>query len=663
MSRTSSRKSDDDIILVPPPAYTTPPPRYVTPPPAYTTPPPRYITPPPRYITPPPAYTTPPPTYPLPPPTYPLPPPAYQPTIDIPIPIKHGVSINIYDMYVLFEIINKMIYTRCKTKNIFLKQTGYHIFSLEIKYKYDEKTNNIIYFSLKDNNIYFQIYKYDFLLYYIFLKITSVLINYKTYVYVYNNSQSYITLFTIINIISNNNLSPIYSILNKSNKQYFDYLIENNIILKKNISDGNNIHITTLTPNDSITLDPSNKYIIDNKDDLHILKIYKKTIIESYLMINKNINIFFNTENMILDDSIKTQIERMPCQSKRKKIRLSKTHKHKPLSFEKFQKKHKSLGSITRKKRSTNTTSLRTTSLRNSRVIPSFNNTNINIGLLVVSVHGGIIIQERADNVLQLPVVNIPVRDTKLYYKSITLPGYYNYFLPEKEDVKRSFNSEENDYEYVGDSLLSDIESVSEGRIGTTNNRHYEITLGHYRNIFERCFKKNPLKFYEIFYSCGNKIINKFLRGMKTKTPNLRPQDKKIIDYSKLNKTKGPGPINTILDKVLEFGSKMNENTKITFIVFNNSSKQFERYNLSDVNVLTKIFGKELKTLALIMRIKMKAKFQLSSLIEMVLTYKYGLDSLYVYDTSCSSYDSGVAMHRMNDINRLIDELPNNIGR
>ena len=166
------------------------------------------------------------------------------------------------------------------------------MFSLEIKYKYDETTNNIIYFSLKDNNIYFQIYKYDFLLYYIFLKITSVLINYNTYVYVYNNSQSYITLFTIINIISNNNLSPIYSILNKSNKQYFDYLIENNIILKKNISNGNNIHITTLIPNDSIMLDPSNKYIIDNKDDLHILKIYKKNIIEEYLKINKNINIF-----------------------------------------------------------------------------------------------------------------------------------------------------------------------------------------------------------------------------------------------------------------------------------------------------------------------------------------------------------------------------------
>jgi hypothetical protein len=87
-------------------------------------------------------------------------------------------------------------------------------------------------------------------------------------------------------------LSPIYSILNKSNKQYFDYLIENNIILKKNISNGNNIHITTLIPNDSIMLDPSNKYIIDNKDDLHILKIYKKNIIEEYLKINKNINIF-----------------------------------------------------------------------------------------------------------------------------------------------------------------------------------------------------------------------------------------------------------------------------------------------------------------------------------------------------------------------------------
>jgi hypothetical protein len=647
MSRTSSKNSNDGIILVPPPPpYTSPPPPpYTTPPPAYTTPPPAYTTPPPPYIPPPPAYTTP-------------PPPAYQPTIDIPIPMNHGESINIYDMYVLFEMINKMIYTRCKTKNIFLKKIGYHMFSLEIKYKYDETTNNIIYFSLKDNNIYFQIYKYDFLLYYIFLKITSVLINYNTYVYVYNNSQSYITLFTIINIISNNNLSPIYSILNKSNKQYFDYLIENNIILKKNISDGNNIHITTLTPNDSITLDPSNKYIIDNKDDLHILKIYKKNIIEAYLKINKNINIFFNTENMNLDDSIKTQIERMPCQSKRKKIKLSKTHKHKPLSFETFEKKRKSLGSITKKKRSRNNTSL-----RNSRKLPSFNNTNINIGLLVVTVHGGISIKETADNVLHLPVVNIPVRDTKLYYKSITLPGYYNYFLSEKEDVRRSLNSEDNDIEYVGDSLLSDIESISEGRIGTTINRQYEITLGHYRNIFERCFKKNPLRFYEIFYSCGNKIINKFLRGIKTKTPNLRPQDKKIIDYSKLNKTTGPGPIHTILDKVLEFGGKMKENTKITLIVFNNSSKQFERYNLSDVKVLTEIFGKDLKTLALIMRMKMKTKFMLSSLIEMVLTYKKGLDSLYVYDTSCSSYDSEVAMRRMNDINTLIDDLPNFVGK
>jgi hypothetical protein len=130
---------------------------------------------------------------------------------------------------------------------------------------------------------------------------------------------------------------------------------------------------------------------------------------------------------------------------------------------------------------------------------------------------------------------------------------------------------------FLGDSQLSDIETVSE--YTTIHNNFHKITLAHYRNIFERCFKKNPLKFYEIFYSCGNKIINKYLRGIKS---NLRPHDKKEIDYSKLNKTTGPGPIHTILDKILMLGSDKKENTKITLIVFNNSSKKFEKYNLSD---------------------------------------------------------------------------------
>ena len=584
-------------------------------------------------------------------------------------------------MYVLFENINDTIYKRCKTKNIFLKKIGYYMFSLEIIYNYEYNNNNIIFFSLKDNKIYFEIYNYEILLYYIFLKITSILNNYKTYVYVFSNSQNYMTLFNTITIILNDNMSPFESILNETNKPYFNYLIQNNIILKKNIDDGNNIHITSLLPtNVSIILKPTNKYIIDDKNDLHILKVYNRDIIDNYLKTNDNINIFFNTENVNLDVIIKSNIENIKCQSKRKKIKLSTKQKHTPLSFE---KKRRSLNSITRKRKSNNFASItrkinriNNPSLKqklgissgpafDKRIhipnVPAFNKEDINIGLLIVTIHGGIII-ESSEGDIRLPIVNLPVGRTKLYYKSITLPGYYNYFTPENKEIRRSLNSQENDFEYVGDSLLSDIEPIFQPSL-LVNNKNHDMTFGHYRYTFESCFKKNPLYFDKIFYSCGNKIINKFLRASSRVLPHLRPQDNKMIDFSKLNKTTGPGPINTILDKVLEFGSDMKENTKLVFIVFNNSSKKFERYNLSDVRDLQNLFGSDLKTLALIMRIKFKTKIKLSSLIEMVLNYKKGLNSLYVYDASCSSYDSEVATRRITDIDIKIELLPADVGR
>ena len=215
----------------------------------------------------------------------------------------------------------------------------------------------------------------------------------------------------------------------------------------------------------------------------------------------------------------------------------------------------------------------------------------------------------------------------------------------------------------MGDSLLSEIES---GNIGLANNKYNGLTLGHYRNVFERCFKNNnPLQFNKIFYSCGNKIINKFLRGIVD--PTLRPQDYKMYDYSKINKTTGPGPVHRILDKTLETGSNLKENTKITFIVFNNSSKKFKKYNLSNfsasnVSIICNIFSKNVRQMRQIYELK-KGRIKLSSLIELVLSYTKGLDSLYVYDTSCSSYDSEVANRRVVEIDRIIDSLPVDVGR
>jgi hypothetical protein len=590
-------------------------------------------------------------------------------TLIIPVPITHDSSINIDDMYLAFEEINNKIYTRCKTKYIFLKKIGLNMFSLEIKYT-GSPNNYIIYFSLQDNKIYFQPYmsnKSDILLYYIFLKITSVLINYNTYVYVYNVynvSHSYNIFFELLNIVKMKNSSVIYSILHEENKPYLEYLIKNNIIKQKESSDSD-IHITT-KGNNSITLKSTNKYVLDNTEDLGFLKMYSKTITNSYLIENKSVNVFFNIEGLNLDELLNKLIIDMNCKSKRKKIKLSKTQKHKPLSFEKMNRRFKS---VTRKSKGNNIASIkrRINSLKMSFErpverqvdIPVFNKDDINIGLLIVNAHGSIQIRKTESNMLQLPLVDIPVRDTKLYYKSITLPGYVNYFEKENQDINPSFNSEENDYEYIGDSQLSDIETVSE--YTTIHNNFHKITLAHYRNIFERCFKKNPLKFYEIFYSCGNKIINKYLRGIKS---NLRPHDKKEIDYSKLNKTTGPGPIHTILDKILTLGSDKKENAKITFIVFNNSSKKFEKYNLSDFshkNIF--MLGKTFKSLMTnIVQLK-SGTIHLSSLINLVLSYRKELSSLYVYDTTCSTYNSEVEPHRLDEIDEMIDELPDTIGK
>ena len=604
-------------------------------------------------------------------------------TLIIPVPITQDSSINIDDMYLAFEEINNKIYTRCKTKYIFLKKIGLNMFSLEIKYT-DSPNNYIIYFSLQDNKIYFQPYmsnKSDILLYYIFLKITSVLINYKTYVYVYNlynGSQSYNIFFELLNIVKMKNSSVIYSILHEENKPYLEYLITKNIIKQTESSDSD-IHITT-KGNNSITLKSTNKYVLDNTEDLGFLKMYNKTITNSYLIENKSVNVFFNIEGLNLDELLDELIRDIRCKSKRKKIRLSKTQKHKPLSFEKKRRSFKSAtNSITRKIKSNNFASI-TRRINSQKIpferpvdIPVFNKQDINIGLLIVNAHGNISIKTTPENKIHLQIVDIPVGPTKLYYKSITLPGYENYFQTEIQDIKRSFNSEENDYEYAGDSLLSEIRSVSHEQ----NDNYHDITNSHYRNIFEKCFKKNPLTFDKIFYSCGNKIINKYLRSRMKHFPILRKQDKKKIDYSKLNKSTGPGPINIILDKMLSVGADMKENLKIIFIVYNNSTKQFVRYNLSFIILTDDVDNTQLKTIITLddyntnlkfalIKFKNRGYINLSSVIELVLNYKYGLKSLYVYDTSCSNYNP---IHRdkiddrLDEIDEMIDALPDTIGK
>jgi hypothetical protein len=222
----------------------------------------------------------------------------------------------------------------------------------------------------------------------------------------------------------------------------------------------------------------------------------------------------------------------------------------------------------------------------------------------------------------------------------------------EADDVRRSADSEDNDSEYIDNSLMSELNPI--GKESLEERKNLPMQLSHYRNIFEKCFKKNPLTFNKIFYSCGNKIINNFLR----KVPFLREQDNKVIDYSKLNKTTGPGPINKILDKHLSLGDKPKENTKIVFIVFNNSSKKYEKYNLSvfskkNIDFVNNNFSTPLS--------RLRVEY-LSQVIKFVLTYRGGLESLYVYDTSCSVYRSYVDVIP-DKIDKIIEALPPDIAK
>ena len=107
-------------------------------------------------------------------------------------------------------------------------------------------------------------------------------------------------------------------------------------------------------------------------------------------------------------------------------------------------------------------------------------------------------------------------------------------------------------------------------------------------------------------------------------------------------------------------------------MVFNNSTKQFKRYDLMDENVIRTSFFNN-KDLAEILLLQISRKVMwLSLLIELVLTYTYhskGLESLYVYDASCQYYMKPQDMvteltpATLNKIDEIIEQLPPNVGR
>jgi hypothetical protein len=571
----------------------------------------------------------------------------------IPIPkiTDSNSHVDYFNMFVLFEEVNGMIYKKCKVKKLFLKKIGYNLFSLKYENTYNEDKPSIIYFSLQDNKIYFQMKKYNITLFYAFLIITSKIENYKCYVYIFDNlfdnSLDIGDLNLFLKKINTFLFSPILSILEKDNKSFLNFLIKNNKIFKKDIDNSNSIYLTT-NGNNVISNNKSNIYDIDNIKDIDFESIYESDLLDGYF---KKIYFYFYSKDIRLDlfDELMKTLKCSNSLKKRKPI-IDRTMKHKPLSYD---IKRKSLDDFTRKKRKKYTSS--NTPIH--KMSHTFNNENINIGLLIITAHGGIPVNVSASNEITIPLKRLPVRNTKLYYKNITIPGYNNLLNRLTKINPASYNSEENDYEFHGDSVgTTDINSQPEKIV-------YPISLRHYRNIIEKCFKKTPLNFENLFYSCGNKIIKKNYENL-TKSL-VREQDKKDIDLSKLNKTI-KGPIDTIIDKILSIENEL-DNAKIIFMVFNNSTKTFKRYDLMDEKVIKRLFFHNEELATMLLSQMSKKRMMLSLLVKLALTYTYdsiGLESLYVYDVSCHYYmDTALKTSTLDEIDEIIEHLPPNIGR
>jgi hypothetical protein len=571
----------------------------------------------------------------------------------IPIPkiTDSNSHVDYFNMFVLFEEVNGIIYKKCKVKKLFLKKIEYNLFFLKYENTYNEDKPSIIYFSLQDNKIYFQMKKYNITLFYAFLIITSKIENYKCYVYIFDNlfdnSLDSGDLNLFLKKINTFLFSPILSILEKDNKSFLNFLIKNNKIFKKDIDNSNSIYLTT-NGNNVISNNKSNIYDIDNIKDIDFESIYESDLLDGYF---KKIYFYFYSKDIRLDlfDELMKTLKCSNSLKKRKPI-IDRTMKHKPLSYD---IKRKSLDDFTRKKRKKYTSS--NTPIH--KMSHTFNNENINIGLLIITAHGGIPVNVSASNEITIPLKRLPVRNTKLYYKNITIPGYNNLLNRLTKINPASYNSEENDYEFHGDSVgTTDINSQPEKIV-------YPISLRHYRNIIEKCFKKTPLNFENLFYSCGNKIIKKNYENL-TKSL-VREQDKKDIDLSKLNKTI-KGPIDTIIDKILSIENEL-DNAKIIFMVFNNSTKTFKRYDLMDEKVIKRLFFHNEELATKLLSQMSKKRMMLSLLVKLALTYTYdsiGLESLYVYDVSCHYYmDTALKTSTLDEIDEIIQNLPPNIGR
>ena len=297
------------------------------------------------------------------------------------------------------------------------------------------------------------------------------------------------------------------------------------------------------------------------------------------------------------------------------------------------------------KKRGKPTKQIRKSTLRTD--IPDYS-----IGLLMITVHGSIPIFSNQKNEIIIDIIDIPEQLSNVYYKLTTKCGFVSY---RSKLEMSSDNSEYNDF--VGDSYDSDM---------VVDN--LEITLKHRRNVYEKCFKKHTLDFYNYFDNCLNKLNKEYLKSIKNDKHNkyfVRESNDESYELDRaMNQLEKGKKVNKIINKILS--SNFKRDNKLIFILYNTKKNKYERYNLfkfEDVNKLFSGIDDEI-----FMNYKFKLESENTTLQEILgLLNLLHLDHLYIYDDSCSSYILPEKFQTHPNINKIIDniidELPEDIGR
>jgi hypothetical protein len=314
-----------------------------------------------------------------------------------------------------------------------------------------------------------------------------------------------------------------------------------------------------------------------------------------------------------------------------------------PIKFYKREKSHNSYRtSSTQKsnshKKRTSKTRRRSQEYSHVPIRSDDTSSNVNIGLLLITCHGEIIYE--STRLGHPPFIEIPREIQNTYYRSFSKPGLVCYFTqstPISPQVSPTFDEEEK-YEYDEDILQTSAMN------GIMYSRR------HQRNVYEKIFRKfkDKLHFYKQFFDIGFDYKKKYMRDIKTQITTGIDSYKKKLFYDPLQNN---GKVTKLLNKSYSAGVNTVED-KIIFIIYNTTTKQYEKYDLLNIDVVRGIIVKFLKagiltgadrpTKAIIDRIvnNLKLQYRKITMEDILFIIKnFNLDYLYIYDESCGVFN------------------------